>query len=86
MWNPWLLLRTAGGMGWLMARLERLVVPNTTYHVTHRGERRDPVFFEAADWPVCLSLLMVEGLRSFVSVMDSVAKKCGKCRKAFGLR
>lgn len=31
-----------------MARIARLVVPGLPHHVTHRGNRREPVFFGAA--------------------------------------
>ena len=32
-----------------MARRARLVVPDLPHHVTQRGNRREPVFFEADD-------------------------------------
>ena len=32
-----------------MARLARVVAPGLPYHVTHRGNRRQPVFFETED-------------------------------------
>ena len=40
-----------------MARLPRLARPDLPYHVTQRGNRRQAVFFEAADRTVYLSLL-----------------------------
>ena len=40
-----------------MARLPRLALPDLPYHVTQRGNRRQAVFFEAADRTVYLSLL-----------------------------
>jgi hypothetical protein len=33
-----------------MARIARLVVPALPHHVTQRGNRREPVFFEADDY------------------------------------
>ena len=33
-----------------MARLARLAVPDLPHHVTQRGNRREPVFFEADDY------------------------------------
>ena len=40
-----------------MARLTRLVLPGYPYHVTQRGNRRQPVFFAEADYARYLSLL-----------------------------
>jgi putative transposase len=36
-----------------MARLARVVVPDLPHHVTQRGNRREPVFFEADDYRLC---------------------------------
>ena len=33
-----------------MARIARIVVPGLRHHVTQRGNRREPVFFGAADY------------------------------------
>ncbi len=33
-----------------MARLARVVVPGLPHHVTQRGNRRQPAFFEAGDY------------------------------------
>jgi putative transposase len=33
-----------------MARVARVVVPGLPHHVTQRGNRREPVFFEADDY------------------------------------
>jgi putative transposase len=33
-----------------MARIARAVVPGLPHHVTQRGDRREPVFFEADDY------------------------------------
>lgn len=40
-----------------MARLPRLALPDLPYHVTQRGNRRQPVFFQGADRTVYLTLL-----------------------------
>ena len=33
-----------------MARIARVVAPGLPHHVTQRGDRREPVFFEADDY------------------------------------
>lgn len=40
-----------------MARLARVVLPNTAHHVTQRGNRRQPVFFRDDDYAVYLDLI-----------------------------
>ena len=40
-----------------MARLARVVAPGLPHHVTQRGNRRQPVFFAAADYRTYLHLL-----------------------------
>jgi putative transposase len=40
-----------------MPRIARLVVPNVPHHVTQRGNRREPVFFEDGDQLRYLSFL-----------------------------
>lgn len=40
-----------------MARLARVVLPGTPHHVTQRGNRRQPVFFEDEDYRVYLKLI-----------------------------
>lgn len=40
-----------------MARLARIVIPGIPHHVTQRGNRRLPVFFEDADYETYLALL-----------------------------
>jgi putative transposase len=40
-----------------MARLARIVVPDVPHHVTQRGNRRQPVFFEEADYAAYLDLV-----------------------------
>ena len=33
-----------------MARIARIVVPTLPHHVTQRGNRRQPIFFEEGDY------------------------------------
>lgn len=40
-----------------MSRLARIVVPGVPHHVTQRGNRRQPVFFEDGDYRYYLALL-----------------------------
>ncbi len=40
-----------------MARIARLVVPDVPHHITQRGNRREPVFFEDDDYRFYLDLL-----------------------------
>jgi putative transposase len=40
-----------------MARLARIVVPGVAHHVTQRGNRRQPVFFEDADYSAYIELV-----------------------------
>jgi putative transposase len=40
-----------------MARLARIVGPGLPHHVTARGNRREPIFFEDGDQEVYLDLL-----------------------------
>ena len=40
-----------------MARLARIVAPGLPHHVTARGNRREPIFFEDGDQEVYLDLL-----------------------------
>ena len=40
-----------------MARLARIVVPGVPYHVTQRGTRRQPTFFEDGDYELYRDLL-----------------------------
>ena len=39
-----------------MARLARIVVPNAPHHVTQRGNRREPIFFEDGDQDIYCDL------------------------------
>lgn len=40
-----------------MARIARIVIPGSPHHVTQRGNRRDPVFFEEGDYKHYIALL-----------------------------
>jgi len=40
-----------------MARLPRLVLPGFPYHVTQRGNRRQPTFFDDEDYALYRDLL-----------------------------
>ena len=46
-----------------MARLARIAVPGIPYHVTQRGNRRQPVFFQEDDYRLYLTLLQQHGAR-----------------------
>ena len=46
-----------------MARLARIAVPELPYHVTQRGNRRQPVFFQDADYRTYLAMLQEESRR-----------------------
>ncbi|RJS93228.1 transposase [Salinisphaera sp. Q1T1-3] len=48
-----------------MARLARVVLPNTPHHITQRGNRRHPVFFEDDDY------------RYYLALIDEFAQKAG---------
>lgn len=51
-----------------MARSSRIVVPNLPHHVTQRGNRREPIFFEPGDEARYLQLLAHETRRNGVAV------------------
>ena len=51
-----------------MARLARLVVPGIPYHVTQRGNRRQPTFFEDDDFALYRDLLADAARRAGSSV------------------
>jgi putative transposase len=40
-----------------MARFARVVVPGLPHHVTQRGNRREPIFFENGDHDVTCDML-----------------------------
>ena len=46
-----------------MARMARIAVPGLPYHVTQRGNRRQPVFFCDGDYHTYLHLLKAQNLR-----------------------
>ena len=47
-----------------MARIARVVVPDLTHHVTQRGNRREPVFFEADDYRLYRRLIATPAQQS----------------------
>ncbi len=51
-----------------MARLPRIVVPYAPHHVTQRGNRREPIFFEAGDQEVYRDLLANQIARNRVEI------------------
>jgi putative transposase len=51
-----------------MARLARLVIPGLPYHVTQRGNRRAPTFFEDGDYALYRDLLTDAARRSDTQV------------------
>ena len=51
-----------------MSRLARIVVPGLPHHVTQRGNRREPIFFEDGDQEVYRDLLAEQAIRRRVEV------------------
>jgi putative transposase len=51
-----------------MARLARVIVPGLPHHVTQRGNRREPIFFEEGDQEVYRDLLAEQAHRRGVEV------------------
>ena len=51
-----------------MARLARVVVPDLPHHITQRGNRRQPVFFEDSDYRRYLELIGEAARRSGTAV------------------
>lgn len=51
-----------------MARLARIVVPGRAHHVTQRGNRREPIFFEEGDQAIYLDLLAEQTARAHVEL------------------
>jgi hypothetical protein len=47
-----------------MARIARVVVPDSPHHVTQRGNRREPVFFEADDYRLYRRLVAAAARRA----------------------
>jgi hypothetical protein len=56
-----------------MARLARIVVPDLPHHVTARGNRREPIFFEDGDQEIYLDLL-AEQMVTVAPVLDRVER------------
>jgi putative transposase len=53
-----------------MPRFARVVAPGCPHHVTHRGNRRDPVFFSEADRVGYLEILREYTPRYGVAIWD----------------
>ena len=51
-----------------MPRSARIVVPGLAHHVTQRGNRREPIFFEAGDQEVYRDLLAEQARKARVAV------------------
>jgi len=51
-----------------MARFARVVVPGIPHHVTQRGNRREPIFFETGDQKVYCNMLAEQACRHGVEV------------------
>ena len=51
-----------------MARIARVVVPDLPHHVTQRGNRREPVFFEADDYGLYRRLVAAAARRAGTAV------------------
>jgi hypothetical protein len=51
-----------------MARIGRIVVPGFSHHVTQRGSRRQPVFFEPPDYALYRDLLAERCRKASVEV------------------
>lgn len=53
-----------------MARFARIVVPGLPHHVTQRGNRREPIFFENGDHDVYCDMLAEQTHRHGVEVLS----------------
>jgi putative transposase len=51
-----------------MARIARVVVPDLPHHVTQRGNRREPVFFDADDYRLYHQLVATAARRAGTAV------------------
>jgi putative transposase len=51
-----------------VARIARVVVSGLPYHVTQRGNRREPVFFEADDYRLYRRLVAAAARRAGAAV------------------
>jgi putative transposase len=53
-----------------VAWIARVVVPDSPHHVTQRGNRREPVFFEADDYRLYRRLVAAAARRAGAAVWD----------------
>jgi len=51
-----------------MARIARIVAPGCPHHVTARGNRREPIFFEEGDQEIYLDILAEQVTKAKVAV------------------
>ncbi len=51
-----------------MPRTARIVVPGAPHHVTQRGNRREPIFFEPGDQTIYLRILSAQARRRDVGI------------------
>ena len=51
-----------------MSRLPRIAVPGCPHHVTARGNRRAPIFFEDGDQDICCDMLAGQTRKAEVEV------------------
>ena len=51
-----------------MSRIARIVVPGCPHHVTQRGNRREPIFFEDGDQEIYRDLLAEQTERAGIAV------------------
>ena len=51
-----------------MARIGRIIAPGFPHHVTQRGNRREPVFFELSDYALYRDLLAERCAKAGVEV------------------
>lgn len=51
-----------------MTRLARMVIPDLPHHITQRGNRREPIFFENGDQEVYIDLLAQQTAKERVAV------------------
>ena len=51
-----------------MARLARIVIPGLPHHVTARGNRREPIFFEDGDRDIYADILAEQMRKAAVEV------------------
>jgi len=61
-------IRSGRDMAWAMPRLARVIAPGLPHHVTQRGNRREPIFFEDGDQEVYRDLLAEQTRKRGVEV------------------